>query len=75
MEKKNHRVWMWLEDSELFKAVYYSTDRKMVVFNEQDEIILTYTDVTAEQLKELETFFARVGAKHLDNRSEPFTYL
>jgi hypothetical protein len=57
MDKKNQRVWIWLQDSELYKAVYYSTDRKMVVFNEQDEIILIYTDVTAEQLKELENVF------------------
>jgi hypothetical protein len=75
MDKKNQRVWIWLKDCELYKAVYYSADRKMVVFNEQDDIILIYTDVTAEKLKELEKFFARVGAKHLDNRSEPFTYL
>jgi hypothetical protein len=75
MEHKNQHVWVWFQDSELYKAVYRSTDSTLIVFNENDEIILTYTGITAEQLQELETLFARIGAKHLDNRTEPFTYL
>lgn len=75
MDAMNERIWIWLQDSEVYKAVYRQTDRTLIVFNSQDEIILTYTGLTAEQLQELKALFARIGAKQIDNRKEPFTYL
>jgi hypothetical protein len=75
MKNKNERIWMWLQDYELYKAVYNPTDRTFLVFNERDEIILKYTGLTAEQLKRLEMLFVHIGAKHLDGHTEPFTYL
>lgn len=75
MVKKNERIWIWLQDYEVYKAVYNETDRRLILFNSQDEIILTYIGLTAEQVQELEALFVRIGAKQIDNRTEPFTYL
>jgi len=72
---KNERIWVWLHGSELYKAVYRSVDSTFVVFNEYDEIIFTYTCVSAKQLQEIETLLTRIGAKQLDKCAEPFTYL
>lgn len=73
--QQNDRVWMWLQDSEVYKAMYRHRDRTFLVFNSQDDIILKYTGITDELLQELEVLFKRMGAKQLDNRREPFIYL
>lgn len=75
MAEKNTCIWVWLQDSEVYKAVYRLTDRTFILFNSQDEIILTYRALTLEQLHELQALFLRIGAKQIDNRKEPFTYL
>jgi len=59
----------------LYKAVYRFEDSTFVVFNEQDEIIFTYSGVSAMQLQEIEMLLTSLGAKQLRIRAEPFTYL
>lgn len=75
MKLSQDRIWIWVQDSVLYKARYRSADRSLIVYNDQDEAILTYTGVSTEQLMQLEKMFVRVGAKQLPNRTEPFTYL
>lgn len=75
MANTNERIWLLLQDAELYKVVYRSTDRTLLVYNSKDDLLLTYSGITAEQLQQLEMLFAKIGAKKLDNRSEPFTYL
>lgn len=75
MVEKNARIWVWLQDSEVYKAVFRQMDRTLIVYNSQDEVIFTYTRLSLEQLEELQALFARIGAKQIDNRTEPFIYL
>jgi hypothetical protein len=75
MKNTKERIWIWLQDNELYKAVYNPTDRTFLVLNERDEILIKYTGLTAEQLTRLEMLFVHIGAKHLDGHTEPFTYL
>lgn len=71
----NTHIWIWLQDHELYKAVYKPMDHTLVVLNERDEIILQYKGITAEQLARLEQLFLQLGAKKMDGHKEPFTYL
>ena len=75
MMNKNTRIWIWLQENELYRAVYNSADCTFIVFNKQDEIILKRTGITSEQLTQLEVLFLTIGAKRLDGHKEPFTYL
>ncbi len=75
MAEKNTCIWVWLQDTEIYKAVYRQLDRTFIVLNSQDEVILTYRGLTLEQLQKLQALFARIGAKQIDNKKEPFTYL
>jgi hypothetical protein len=75
MVNKNVRIWIWLQENELYKALYNSTDCTLIVVNERDEIILKYTGITSEQLTRLEVLFLTLGAKRMDGHKEPFTYL
>jgi len=71
----NSRIWLWLQDHELYKAVYNPGTQTLIVTNERDEIILRRTGITQEQLTQLEVLFLRLGAKRMDDHQEPFTIL
>jgi hypothetical protein len=75
MEQKNVCIWIWMQDSEIYKAVYRQKDCSLLVFNTQDELILTYHGLTTFQLNELEQLLFRLGAKQLGLCSEPFVFL
>jgi hypothetical protein len=75
MNTKNLRIWIWLQDNTVNKAVYNPADRTFIVYNQYDEIIMKRTGITSEQLTALEILFAHLGAKRLDGHKEPFTYL
>ena len=75
MNTKNLHIWIWLQENTVNKAVYNTTERTLIVYNEHDEIILKRTGITPEQLTALEVLFLHLGAKRLDGHKEPFTYL
>lgn len=75
MEQKNECIWVWMQDSEIYKAVYRQKDCSLFVFNSQDELILSYRGMTAFQLNELEQLLFQLGAKILGLCTEPFVYL
>jgi hypothetical protein len=75
MKNKNARIWIWMEDHELHKAVYYPANRTLIIYNEQDAVILKHTGVAIKQLPSLEAMFFHFGAKRIDGQKEPFTYL
>ncbi|MBN1861882.1 MAG: hypothetical protein JW840_10540 [Candidatus Thermoplasmatota archaeon] len=75
MKNTHEHIWVWVQDSLLYKAVYRLKDCSFIVYNDQDEVILRYTGVTPEQLEQLQRMFVRIGAKQLPNQAAPFTYL
>jgi hypothetical protein len=75
MMKTNTHVWIWMQDHEVYKAVYVQMNRSLTVSNEKDEIILQYKGISYEQLARVVRLFMQLGAKKMDGRREPFTYL
>jgi hypothetical protein len=75
MNSKNLRIWVWLQDDTLNKAVYNPANQTLIVYNEKDEIIQKRMGITPEQLTALEVLFLQLGAKRLDGHKEPYTYL
>ena len=75
MADKNTKIWIWTEDNKLFKAVYSSSDECLTIYNECDEILIRRKQVTPDQMKAIELVFSKKGAKRIDHRKEPFTYI
>jgi hypothetical protein len=75
MRKKNLRIWIWLQETVLHKAVYNPTTRTLSVYNQEDSIVLRRTGISAKQLASLEVVFSHLGAKRLDRDRTPFVYL
>lgn len=69
------RIWIWMQDNEVFKAVYIPATRVLTISNERDDLILQYKGINSEQLARVEYLFVTLGAKKINGRSEPFTYL
>jgi hypothetical protein len=75
MRNTHVRIWVWMQDNEVFKAVYIPESRILTISNERDDIILQYKGINAEQLARVEHLFVTLGGKKINGRSEPFTYL
>ena len=75
MKEQNAHVWIWMENTLLQKAVYTPKDRTLVVYNENDEVIIRRRGITPEQLASLKVLFLHLSAKRIDGKKEPFTYL
>jgi hypothetical protein len=75
MNNKHQKIWIWLQDNELYKATYDPLDQTVIISSERNEILLKRTGVTPEQLIQLELVFTALGAKRIDGHKEPFTYL
>ena len=73
--KITKHVWIWMQDDGLYKVIYSANDRTLIVYNERDERILIRDGVTPAQFRRLQTRIVAHGAKRLDGRKEPFTYL
>ena len=73
--KPTKHIWVWMHENRMHKAVYSVYDQLLVVYNDQEEIILKRKGVTLEQFLRLEALFVSVGAKRLDGHKEPFTIL
>jgi len=75
MMNMNVHIWVWMQNNELYKAVYTPATHTLTVSNEQDEIILQYKAISLQQLARVEHLFVTLGAKKMNGHKEPFTYL
>ena len=75
LDKTDYKIWVWIEDTTLFKAVYSSSDGCLTIYNECDEILIRRKPVTPDQMKTIETVFSKKGAKRIDHCNEPFIYI
>jgi len=71
----NTRIWIWLQENSVFKAVYTPNDDTLTIYNEQEQILLRRTGITPAILVKIEQMFSAMGARRIDNHKEPFTYL
>jgi hypothetical protein len=73
--QKNKRIWIWMQENNLHKAMYNFSEQILIVYNERDEIVLKRKGITPAQFAKLETIFVSIGARRIDNRKEPFTII
>jgi len=75
MIKKNTRIWIWLQDNKVLKAVLNVDEGTMSIYDENDNLILRRTGLTIHKVKEIEINLVRYGAKRLSEHQEPFKFL
>ncbi len=75
MTAKNIKIWIWVQNTRIFKAISNKESGTITIYDEFDNIVLRRTGLTKQQVKTIELIFATYTLKRLGDRKEPFTYL
>ena len=75
MSAKNVKIWIWLYNSKIVKAISRPEDGTLTIYDEHDNILIKRTGLTTAQIKKIEIALSTSGAKRVDGHREPFTYL
>jgi hypothetical protein len=73
MLSRNVIAWMWVQDEKLIKAVYDKSRKTLIIFDEDDNVILKREGVGAGHIKKIELIFLSHGAQRMDTTEESFT--
>jgi len=75
MMKKNMKIWIWIQNNRLLKAISNQDTGTLTIYDEWDNILLKRTGLTRQQVKKIEIYLSNQQAKRIDDHREPFTYL
>ena len=73
--ESNSRIWMWLQNNKLIKAVVDEDKGCIIVYDEDDNIIMKRSELNKLQIREIENNIKRYGARKLNATAEPFRFL
>ena len=75
MNKNDSKIWIWIQNGKLLKAKCNFSNGSLTICNEDDEILIKQKGLTQSQIQKIEIVFSKTGAKRIDRRKEPFTYM
>ena len=75
MVKKNVNIWIWLQNGKILKAISNPDDGTIKIYDENDNLILKRTGLNRIQVKQIENYILKYGAKKLSSHAEPFKFL
>jgi len=75
MMKKNIKIWIWIQNNRLLKAISNQDTGTLTIYDERDNILLKRTGLTRQQVKKIEICLSNQRVKRIDDHREPFTYL
>jgi len=75
MKKNNVKIWIWLHNGKIMKAISYPDEGTLTIYDDHDNILLKRTGLSLIQMKKIEIALSSLGAKQLTKNKEPFTYL
>jgi len=73
MKAKNVKIWIWVHNGRVMKAISRPEDGTLVIYDDHDCLLIKRTGLTRAQLRRIEVAFALAGAKRIDEQREPFT--
>jgi hypothetical protein len=75
MTTKTSKIWIWLQNNRLLKAVSNQKTGTLTIYDEFDKILFRRTGLNKQQIKKLEVIFSNHCIKNVGGHKEPFTYL
>ena len=75
MIKKNAKIWMWIHNGKILKAISCPDEGILTIYDEYDNILIKRAKLTPAQIKKIEIVLSTLGAKRVDGHKRPFTYL
>jgi len=75
MMKKNTKIWIWIQNNKLLKAISNQDTGILTIYDDRDNILLRRTGLTRQQVKKIELCLSNHQVKRVDENREPFNYL
>jgi len=75
MTKLSVKIWIWVYNDVVFKAILREEEGTLTLFDENDVLLIKRTGLSISQMKLIEATLVAAGAKRIDGKQEPFTYL
>ena len=75
MKSNNMKIWIWIHNGRVLKAVARPGDGTFTIYDEHDTILIKRTGLTPAHIKKIEVALSSSGAKRVDGHREPFRYL
>ena len=75
MSNHNIKIWIWIQNNRVLKAISNQNTGTLTIYDERDRILLKRTGLTKQQVKKIEFCLSKQQVKRLDDHREPFTYL
>jgi len=75
MSTRTMKIWIWVYNDKLMKAIFCPEEGTLTICDENDNIILKRTGLTPAQIKKIEITIASAERKDINGHKEPFTYL
>ncbi len=75
MIMRNATIWIWIQNNRILKAITNRNSGTLVIYDEQDNVLLRRTGLSIEQVKKIETCLANCQVQPMGENQEPFTYL
>lgn len=69
------RIWIWIQDCQVFKAKCDLSKGIFIVYNEEEKILIKKAGLNENQISKIEDFLIKSGAKRLDHQNTPFMYI
>jgi hypothetical protein len=75
MNTKGIKIWIWVQNSRILKAISNRESGTISIYDEYDNILLRRTGLSRQQVKTIELIFATYALNKIGDHKEPFTYL
>ena len=75
MENKKTNIWIWLQNGQLYKSVSCPEDGTVCIFDANGKLMIKRSGLNKIQIKQIEQYIRKYGAKKLNKNAEPFRFL
>ena len=75
MTTKGVKIWVWVQNNRILKAIANQEAGTITIYDECDNILIRRTGLTKQQIKTIELIFSAYNLRRIDDHKEPFTYL
>jgi hypothetical protein len=75
MNTKGIKIWIWVQNNRILKAISNRESGTISIYDEYDNILLRRTGLSRQQVKTIELIFATYALNKIRDHKEPFTYL
>lgn len=72
MNMKNVKIWIWIQNNRVLKAVSHPDSGTLIIYDEYDNILLKRTGLSKQQIKKIELILSSFSGRKVGENKESF---